>query len=59
VVLICEFETETPPRPSIDLLLAMPRPKVLKRLWAQFAALGVGRIFITTPAFRKSPSSKI
>ncbi len=47
VVLACEFEAETPPRPSIDLLLAMPRPKVLKRLWAQFAALGVGRIFIT------------
>ncbi len=47
VTLACEFEAETPPRPSIDLLLAMPRPKVLKRLWAQFAALGVGRIFIT------------
>ncbi len=47
VVLTCEFEAETPPRPTLDLLLAMPRPKVLKRLWAQFAALGVGRIFIT------------
>jgi len=47
VTLTCEFEAEPPPRPSIDLLLAMPRPKVLKRLWAQFAALGVGRVFIT------------
>ena len=47
VTLTCEFEAEEPPRPQIDLLLAMPRPKVLKRLWAQFAALGVGRIFIT------------
>ncbi len=47
VVLTCSFEAEPPPRPSIDILLAMPRPKVLKRLWAQFAALGVGRIFIT------------
>lgn len=47
VTLACEFEDEAPPRPTIDLLLAMPRPKVLKRLWAQFAALGVGRIFIT------------
>jgi len=47
VVLACELEAETPPRSTIDLLLAMPRPKVLKRLWAQFAALGVGRIFIT------------
>jgi len=47
VTLACEWEAETPPLPAIDLLLAMPRPKVLKRLWAQFAALGVGRIFIT------------
>ena len=47
VVLACTFETDTPPRPATDLLLAMPRPKVLKRLWAQFAALGVGRLFIT------------
>ncbi len=47
VTLACEFEDDTPPRPAVDLLLAMPRPKVLKRLWAQFAALGVGRIFIT------------
>ena len=31
------------PPPWIDLLLAVPRPKVLKRLWAQLAALGVGR----------------
>jgi RsmE family RNA methyltransferase len=47
VSLLCEWEADVPPRPAIDLLLAMPRPKVLKRLWAQFAALGVGRIFIT------------
>jgi len=47
VGLACVFEVDIPPRPPIDLLLAMPRPKVLKRLWAQFAALGVGRIFIT------------
>jgi len=47
VVLASEWDAAAPPRPPIDLLLAMPRPKVLKRLWAQFAALGVGRIFIT------------
>lgn len=47
VVLKCEFEDELPFCPALDLLLAMPRPKVLKRLWAQLAALGVGRIFIT------------
>lgn len=46
-VLSCTFEEQLPPRPSTDLLLAMPRPKVLKRLWAQLAALGVGRIFLT------------
>ncbi len=34
------------PEPWIDLLLAAPRPKVLKRLWPQLAALGVGRIVI-------------
>ncbi len=47
VLLNCEFESHLPPRPALDLLLAMPRPKVLKRLWAQLAALGLGRIFIT------------
>jgi len=46
VVLQCEFEADPPPRPQVDLLLAMPRPKVLKRLWAQLAALGVGRIVL-------------
>ncbi len=47
VVLRCEFEREVPPRPGTDLLLALPRPKVMKRLWAQLAALGVGRIILT------------
>jgi RsmE family RNA methyltransferase len=47
VTLSCEWEPDVPPRPPIDLLLAMPRPKVLKRLWAQLAAVGVGRIILT------------
>lgn len=47
VVLRCQFEEIAPPKPFIDLLLAMPRPKVLKRLWAQFAAMGVDRIILT------------
>ena len=42
---------ETAPEPWMDLILAAPRPKVLKRLWAQLAALGVGRIVILN-AFR-------
>jgi len=46
VVLVCEFEDGLPPKPRIDLILAMPRPKVLKRLWAQLAALGVGRLVL-------------
>jgi len=47
VELRCELEATIPPRPSIDLLLAVPRPKVMRRLWAQVAALGVGRIVLT------------
>lgn len=36
-----------PPVPPVDLLLALPRPKVMKRLWAPLAQIGVGRIFLT------------
>ena len=47
VLLACTFQSDSPPVPSVDLLLALPRPKVMKRLWAQLAALGVGRIILT------------
>jgi 16S rRNA (uracil1498-N3)-methyltransferase len=47
VTLACTFEGGIPPRPRVDLLLALPRPKVLKRLWAQLSALGVGQIILT------------
>jgi RsmE family RNA methyltransferase len=47
VTMRCVFETEIPPRPRVDVLLALPRPKVMRRLWAQLAALGVGRIILT------------
>jgi 16S rRNA (uracil1498-N3)-methyltransferase len=47
VNLQCVFDRERPPVPQIDLLLALPRPKVLRRLWAQLAALGVGRVMLT------------
>jgi RsmE family RNA methyltransferase len=33
-------------KPWVDLVLAPPRPRVLKRLLPQLAALGVGRIFL-------------
>jgi 16S rRNA (uracil1498-N3)-methyltransferase len=47
ITMRCVFETEPPPRPPVDLLLALPRPKVMRRLWAQLAALGVGRVMLT------------
>jgi RsmE family RNA methyltransferase len=47
VVLRCALGDALPPVPAVDLLLALPRPKVLRRLWAQLAALGVGRILLT------------
>jgi RsmE family RNA methyltransferase len=47
VTLRCEFTGGTPPRPQVDVLLALPRPKVMRRLWAQLAALGVGQIILT------------
>ncbi len=42
------FVREQPslPEPEIDLLLALPRPKCLRRLWPQLAAMGVRRLFI-------------
>jgi 16S rRNA (uracil1498-N3)-methyltransferase len=47
VDLHCAFDVMVPSRPPVDLLLALPRPKVMRRLWAQIAALGVGRIILT------------
>jgi RsmE family RNA methyltransferase len=47
VELTCSFDATAPDRPRVDLLLAVPRPKVMRRLWAQLAALGVGRIILT------------
>lgn len=34
------------PVPEIDLILALPRPIMLKRILTQVAALGIGRIFL-------------
>ena len=47
VELRCAFEAAVPERPRVDLLLALPRPKVMRRLWAPLAALGVGQILLT------------
>jgi 16S rRNA (uracil1498-N3)-methyltransferase len=50
VALRCVFDRTIPAAPSVDLLLALPRPKVMRRLWAQVAALGVRRIMLTNAA---------
>jgi RsmE family RNA methyltransferase len=47
VTMQCDFDADTPPPPPVDVLLALPRPKVMRRLWAQLAALGVGQIILT------------
>jgi RsmE family RNA methyltransferase len=47
VTMRCAFAADVPLRPRVDLLLALPRPKVMRRLWAQLAALGVGQIILT------------
>lgn len=33
--------------PAVDLLLALPRPKCLRRLWPQLAAMGVRRLYLS------------
>lgn len=43
----CELNGGIPSLPRVDLLLALPRPKVMNRLWPVLASLGVGRIFIS------------
>ena len=45
-VLLRPEHAQRQPEPWFDLLLAAPRPKVLKRLWPQLAALGVGRVVL-------------
>jgi RsmE family RNA methyltransferase len=45
VELACQFENEPPPEPPpLDLLLALPRPKVMKRFWPVLASFGVRRV---------------
>jgi RsmE family RNA methyltransferase len=50
VTLHCALEEQPPEPPRVDLLLALPRPKVMRRLWAQLAAIGVGHIALTNAA---------
>ena len=50
VTLQCTFESTVVAIPPVDLLLTLPRPKVMKRLWAQLAAIGIGRILLVNAA---------
>ena len=43
----CALTDPASPVPRVDLLLAMPRPKVMNRLWPVLASLGVGRILVS------------
>ncbi|MFH2122461.1 MAG: 16S rRNA (uracil(1498)-N(3))-methyltransferase [Pseudomonadota bacterium] len=47
VELEVQLTDELPDKPPVDLLLALPRPIMLRRIFSQAAALGVGTIFIT------------
>ena len=47
VTVRCVFDADIPARARVDVLLALPRPKVMRRLWAPIAALGVGQIILT------------
>lgn len=42
----CELDTTAPAATGIALLLALPRPKIMRRLWAPLASLGVERIIL-------------
>ncbi len=46
VQLDCTFDDHVVPRPTVDLILAIPRPKMLRRLLPQIAALGVDRLVL-------------
>lgn len=46
VVLGVDAADPPPPPPATDLILALPRPIILKKVLAQAASLGVGRIFL-------------
>lgn len=50
VILECKFEAAPPAPSGISLLLALPRPKVMRRLWAPLASFGVDRIILTNAA---------
>lgn len=46
VILEITRQGTAPPRPDTDLILALPRPIMLKRILSQAASLGVSRIYL-------------
>lgn len=50
VELATDFSGPSPDSPSTDLLLALPRPIMLKRIFSQAATFGVRRIFLINSA---------
>ena len=50
LVLRCDLAEPPPARPGVDLLLAIPRPKALRRLLPAAASLGVDRIVLVNAA---------
>jgi len=45
-----ELSAEPPPRPGLDLILAIPRPKALRRLIPAIASLGFDRVVLLNAA---------
>lgn len=50
LVLRPSLDRAPPPRPGIDLLLAMPRPKALRKIIPAVAALGADRVVLVNAA---------
>ena len=50
VVLRIEADGQSLPAPELDLILAMPRPIVLRRVLTQAAIMGIGRLFLVDSA---------
>jgi 16S rRNA (uracil1498-N3)-methyltransferase len=44
VVLRVSLDRDPPPRSPVDLLLALPRPKILRKVLQAAAAMGIGRL---------------
>lgn len=46
VTMAIDLSEDPPTEPEIDVLLALPRPIMFKRILGQLAALGIGRLYI-------------